>query len=90
MRVHIFCTTLCPSFPASVLVSSYSSDGATLLTRELSRLELKALSREGHVQYVDTLRAPLNQLPVRYAVHMRCADAPADHQLSIFVEEVLL
>lgn len=90
MRVHIFCTTRCPSFPASVLVSSYSSDGATLLTRELSRPELQALSREGQVQYVDTLRAPLNQLPVRYAVHMRCADAPADHQLSIFVEEVLL
>ncbi|MGG2102245.1 GlcNAc-transferase family protein [Stenotrophomonas sp. NRRL B-14846] len=90
MRVHITYTTRCSSFPGPVLVSSYSSDGVRRSTRELSRPELKALSREGQVQYVDTLRAPLNQLPVRYAVHMRCADAPADHQLSIFVEEVLL
>lgn len=36
MRVHIFCTTRFSSFPASVLVSSYSLDGATLLTRALS------------------------------------------------------
>ncbi|MEN5287772.1 hypothetical protein ABE494_17730, partial [Stenotrophomonas lactitubi] len=89
MRVQISCTTRCPSFLASVLVSSYSSDGARQSTRELSRPELKALSREGEVQYVDTLRAPLDQLPVRYAVHVRSGDAPTDHQLSIFVEEVL-
>lgn len=90
MRVHIFCTTRCPSFPASVLVSSYSSDGARQSTRELSKPEMKALSREGQVEYVDTLRAPLDQLPVRYAVHVRSDDTPTDHQLSIFVEEVLL
>lgn len=47
-------------------------------------------SREGQVEYVDTLRAPLDQLPVRYAVHVRSDDTPTDHQLSIFVEEVLL
>ncbi|WP_329760008.1 GlcNAc-transferase family protein [Stenotrophomonas geniculata] len=90
MRVHISCTTRCPSFPASVLVSSYSSDGARQSTRELSKSELKFLSREGQVQYVDTLRVPLDQLPVRYSVHVRSGDALTDHQLSIFVEEVLV
>ncbi|QNA96800.1 hypothetical protein G4G30_16825 [Stenotrophomonas maltophilia] len=90
MRVHISCATRCPSFPASVLVSSYSSDGVRQSTRELSKSELKSLSREGQVQYIDTLRAPLHQLPVRYSVHVRSDDALTDHQLSIFVEEVLL
>ncbi|SFR85340.1 Glycosyltransferase (GlcNAc) [Stenotrophomonas maltophilia] len=88
MRVHISCTDDRPSSPAAVLVSSHSADNATQSIRELSRPELEVLSKEGRVQYTDTLRVPLDRLPVRYDVHAR-GSAPTDHQFSIFVEEVL-
>ncbi len=64
-------------------LSLYSSDGVRQSTRELSKSELKSLSREGQVQYFDTLRAPLDQLPVRYLVRAqrRCADGPSAFDL---------